>query len=106
MNKIISYSKARQNLASVMDEACTSRAPITVTRRGRDPVVIMSLEEYNAMDETTHLMRSPANAAHLRRGLEAYARDEFVEHDLIEPGMARKLKHRKARPTAKRKASR
>jgi antitoxin YefM len=95
MNKIIPYSVARQNLASVMDEACSSRAPITVTRRGSQPVVIMSLEEYTAMDETAHLMRSPANVAHLRRGLEAFAKGKGIKRDLIEPGSTSKGRRQK-----------
>jgi antitoxin YefM len=78
-----------------MDEACTSRAPITVTRRGREPVVIMSLEEYSAMNETAHLTRNPANLEHLRRGLEAFAKGKGIARDLIEPGSSSKVRRRK-----------
>jgi antitoxin YefM len=95
MTKILSYSVVRQNLASVMDEACTSRAPITVTRRGSEPVVIMSLEEYTAMDETAHLTRVPANAAHLRHALEAFAKGKGIQRDIIEPGSSAKVRRRK-----------
>ncbi len=98
MNKIIPYSVARQNLASVMDEACSSRAPITVTRRGSQPVVIMSLEEYSALDETAYLTRNPANAAHLRRGIAAAERGELIKHDLIEPGSSARVRKRKKPP--------
>jgi antitoxin YefM len=95
MNKIIPYSVARQNLASVMDEACSSRAPITVTRRGSEPVVIMSLEEFTAMDETMHLNRNPANAAYLRRAIAAAERGELIKRDIIEPGSSAKMRKRK-----------
>jgi antitoxin YefM len=95
MNKIIPYSVARQNLASVMDEACSSRAPITVTRRGSQPVVIMSLEEYSAMDETMYLTRNPANVAHLRRGMDAFAKGKGIKRDLIEPGSTSKARNQK-----------
>ena len=74
MNKIVAYSFARQNLATLMDEACESRAPVTVTRRSAAPVVIVSLEEYAALDETSHLLSVPANARHLKRGLKAAAK--------------------------------
>ncbi|MDX2143380.1 MAG: type II toxin-antitoxin system prevent-host-death family antitoxin [Rhodospirillaceae bacterium] len=95
MNKIVSYSVARQNLASVMDEACSSRAPITVTRRGSQPVVIMSLEEYNAMDETMHLTRSPANAAYLRRAIADAEKGKLIKRDLIDWNAKPKKRGRK-----------
>ena len=101
MTKILPYSVVRQNLASVMDEACTSRAPITVTRRGSQPVVIMSLEEYNAMDETAHLTSNPANLAHLRRGLKAFAKGKGIEHKLIEPGSSSKSKPRRRKKSVR-----
>jgi len=95
MNKVLPYSYARQNLASVMEDACQNRTPVTITRRRGGAVVLMSLEEYNALDETAHLLRVPANAAHLRRGLKAAAKGRFVAHELIEPARAPKAKTRK-----------
>ena len=100
MNKIIPYSVARHNLASVMDEACSSRAPITVTRRGSEPVVIMSLEEYSAMGETAHLNRSPPNAAFLRRAIAAAEQGKFIKRDLIEPGSSARVRKKK-KPSAR-----
>ena len=61
----ISYTAARANLASIMRNACNDHAPIIITRKSDDPVVIMSLEDYNAMRETTYLLRSPENARDL-----------------------------------------
>lgn len=61
----ISYTAARANLATIMADACKDHAPIIITRKSEAPVVMMSLENYNAMQETTYLLRSPANARNL-----------------------------------------
>jgi antitoxin YefM len=59
------YSYVRQNLASVLDEVCDSRAPLTITRQSGKEVVMISREEYEALEETFHLIRSPKNLARL-----------------------------------------
>ena len=61
----ISYTSARANLASTMEKVCEDHAPIIITRKNENPVVMMSLEDYQAMEETTYLSRSPANARQL-----------------------------------------
>lgn len=64
-----SYTAARQNLAALMDEVCESRSPIVVTRQKSKSVVLISLEEYSAIEETLHLLRSPRNAARLQESI-------------------------------------
>jgi len=67
--KVITYTEARQNLASTMDRVCDDAAPVTITRSGKQQAVVMlSLEEYDQLEATAHLLRSPTNA---RRLLEA-----------------------------------
>ncbi|MBK3776363.1 type II toxin-antitoxin system prevent-host-death family antitoxin [Azospirillum sp. YIM DDC1] len=61
----VSYSELRQNLARYMDEVCDSHAPLVVTRQNARSVVMISEEEFESMQETLHLLRSPANAARL-----------------------------------------
>lgn len=64
--KAITYTSARENLASTMDRVCEDRAPITITRSGKgQAVVLLSLEEYEQLEETAHLLRSPVNARRL-----------------------------------------
>ena len=65
----ISYTQARQNLAETMDAVCENHAPIIITRQKAQSVVMMSLEDYNSIQETAYLLSSPANAAHLRNSL-------------------------------------
>lgn len=61
----INYSAARRNLAKVMNQVCNDHAPVVIKCRGKDSVVMMSLEEYQAMEETAYLLRSRANALNL-----------------------------------------
>lgn len=67
----ISYTEARDRLASVWDEAISSRQPIAISRRGKESVVLVAMDEWEGLQETAHLLRSPANA---RRLLEALNR--------------------------------
>jgi antitoxin YefM len=61
--KMITYMSARRNLASAMDRVCANCAPVTITRGHKQKAVVMlSLAEYNQLEETAHLMRGPANA--------------------------------------------
>jgi len=57
----ITYTGFRANLAASMDKVCEDHAPLVVTRNEQS-VVVMSLEDYNAMEETAYLLRSPKNA--------------------------------------------
>ncbi len=61
----ISYTMARENLAATMDRVCQDHNPVVITRNRKEAVVMMSLEDYSSWEETTYLMRSPANALRL-----------------------------------------
>jgi antitoxin YefM len=63
--KAITYTAAREGLASTMDRVCRDRAPIVITRNRDQSVVMMSLDDYEELEETAHLLRSPANARRL-----------------------------------------
>jgi antitoxin YefM len=84
----VSYSELRNNLARYMDEVCDSRAALHVTRQNARTVVMISEVEYEAMMETLHLLKSPANAARLLRSIEAADKGSLVERGLIEPTAA------------------
>ena len=74
----ITYTDARRNLAKAMDQACNDNAPVVITRKGKASVVMMSLEEYQAMEETAYLLRSRANVLDL---LESIAELEEGQED-------------------------
>lgn len=67
--RILSSTELRANLAKVLDQVADDHAPVIIHRSTGKPVVLVSLEDWEAMDETTYLLSSPANAAHLRRAL-------------------------------------
>ena len=61
----ISHTTARANLASIMTSVCDDHVPVAITREGEAPVVMISLADYNAMQETMYLLGTPANAREL-----------------------------------------
>lgn len=56
---VITYTQARKNFTHVMNEVCENHTPIIITRQSAKPVVMMSLEDYSAIEETLYLLRSP-----------------------------------------------
>ncbi len=80
----ISYTAARANLAKTMGRVCDDHAPIIITRKNESPVVMMSLEDYQAMEETTYLLRSPANARNLLDSIVELEAGKGTKRDLLE----------------------
>lgn len=66
----ISYTAARANLANTMDRVCDDHEPLIITRNGQQSVVILSLEDFTALEETSYLLRSPVNAKRLMGAVE------------------------------------
>lgn len=65
----ITYSTARDHLAEVWDKTVSTREPVIVSRRGAESIVMLPLEEWEGLQETAHLLRSPANARRLLAAL-------------------------------------
>lgn len=61
----MTYAAVRANLASVMDRVCNDHEALIITRDGEQPVVMLSLEDYKALEETAYLLRTPANTKRL-----------------------------------------
>lgn len=61
----MTYTAVRANLASTMDRVCDDHEALIITRNGERAVVMLSLEDYKALEETAHLLRTPANAKRL-----------------------------------------
>ncbi|HRE07357.1 MAG TPA: type II toxin-antitoxin system prevent-host-death family antitoxin [Opitutaceae bacterium] len=67
----ITYTAARENLASTMDQVCRDRVPVIITRNRDQSVVMLSLEEFESLEATAHLLRSPVNAKRLLASIES-----------------------------------
>lgn len=80
----ISYSAARKNLVKTMEKVCDDHSPVIITRKNARAVVVMALEDYNAIEETAYLLRSPANAERLRQSIKQAEAGKIVHHNLIE----------------------
>jgi antitoxin YefM len=61
----ITYTTVRANLASAMDRVCNDHETLIITRNGEQSVVMLSLEDYKALEETAYLLRTPKNARRL-----------------------------------------
>ena len=80
----ITYTTVRANLASVMDRVCDDHEALIITRNGEQSVVMLSLEDYKALEETSYLLRTPANAKRLLAAITQLAANNGVERALAE----------------------
>jgi antitoxin YefM len=79
----ITYSHTRQHLAEIMNKVAEDRAPVLITRQAGNPVVMMSLQDFNALEETAYLMRSPKNAKRLMESIEQLAAQGGQQRELL-----------------------
>jgi len=80
----LTYSAARGKLAETMERVCRDHAPVVISRKAKSKVVMISLEDYESMEETDYLLRSPANARRLRAAKESVERGEVVRKTIKE----------------------
>ena len=80
----IAYSDARARLAETMEKVCDDHAPVIITRKNNRSVVMMSLDDYHALEETAYLLHSPKNARRLLRSIAELGSGAGVERELME----------------------
>lgn len=80
----VNYTHTRQHLAEVMNKVNDDRSPVLITRQKGSPVIMMSLDEFNSLEETAHLMRSPRNAMRLMKSVEQLDNGGGQERKLID----------------------
>lgn len=80
----ISYSTARANLAHTMNRVCNDHEPLIITRNGQQSVVILSLEDFKALEETAYLLRSPTNARRLLSAIDQLEAGQGTARSLLE----------------------
>lgn len=80
--RVISFSDARNKLKSVLDQVVNDADYTIITRRDSEDAVVMSLDQFNRLMETVHLLKSPANAAHLSKSIKQYRAGKAKQHAL------------------------
>lgn len=79
----IPYTHARNHLAEIMERVCEDHAPVIITRKSQGSVVMMSLEDYQALEDTAYLLRSPKNARHLLESIDELTAGGGTERELL-----------------------
>lgn len=82
--RVVNFSEARNSLKSVLDQVVEDADYTVIARRDAPDAVLMSLESFNSLMETVHLLRSPANAAHLARSIEQYRQGALTQQQLAD----------------------
>jgi len=82
--EITTYTTFRQHLKSFLDKVLINHTPLFVTRTNGEDVVVLSRADYDSIQETFYLLKSPANAKRLLEGLEEYEKGLGQEKSLIE----------------------
>ena len=82
--KTMTYTESRARYAEVLDSVVNDAEEVVITRAGHEPVVIISLAEYEGLKETNYLMSSPANHRRLLESMDQIRLGNVVHHDLIE----------------------
>ena len=79
---IVNFSEARNQLKTVLDQVVADADCTIISRRDAEDAVVMSLDYYNSLMETVHLLKNPANAAHLEKSIDQYRNGDVVEYGL------------------------
>ena len=82
--KVINFSEARNHLKSVLDRVVNDADYTIISRRDSEDAVVMSLDQFNGLMETVHLLKSPANAIHLEKSIEQYRKGKTDIHGLVD----------------------
>ncbi len=82
--RVVNFSEARNKLKSVLDQVVDDADYTIISRRDADDAVVMSLEQFNGLMETVHLLKSPTNATHLAKSIEQYQNAQVVKHELTD----------------------
>lgn len=82
--KTMSYTESRKRYAEVLDSVVNDREEVVITRAGHEPVVILSLADFESLRETAYLLRSPANARRLLDAMQRLESGAGEQHDLVD----------------------
>ncbi len=80
----VSYTDLRQNLKTYMDKVYNDHSPLIITRKNNENLVLLSIDEYNSLMETSYLMSNEANYNYLKESIEQYEKGKLKLRDIIE----------------------
>ena len=81
--RVVNFTEARSHLKRVLDQVASDADYTIISRRDAEDAVVMSIDQFNGLIETVHLLKSPANAKHLANSIEQYRSGKTEEHDII-----------------------
>lgn len=81
---VINFSEARKHLKTIIDQVIDDADYTIIARRDAPDAVVMSLDTFNSLMETVHLLKTPANAAHLARSIEQYRQGRLIQQGLVD----------------------
>ncbi len=81
---VVNYTEARNNFKFILDTVANDADYTIISRRDAEDAVVMSLDYFNAMQETLHLLKSPANVAHLEKSIAQYRAGKTKHHELVD----------------------
>lgn len=82
--RVVNFSEARNSLKAVIDQVIDDADYTVIARRDAPDAVVMSLDTFNSLMETVHLLKSPANAAHLARSIKQYRQGKLTQKGLVD----------------------
>lgn len=81
--KAITYTAVRKNLAETIKKVCEDHDPVIITRKNNNAVVMISLEDYEALNETAYLLQSPKNTTRLLESIKELESGKGKERELV-----------------------
>ena len=82
--RVLNFSEVRNNLKQVIDHVVEDADVTVIARRDAPDAVVMSLDTYNSIIETAHLLKTPANAAHLARSIRQFRQGKAKPRKLVD----------------------
>ncbi len=80
--QVVNFTEARNNLKRILDRVVEDADYTVINRRDAADTVVMSMDSFNSLMETVHLLKSPANAAHLQKSIDQYVKGNVSEQPL------------------------